>query len=82
VTITVGRTADGFYVEDDGTGIPESNRETVFETGYTTDPGGTGLGLHVVRTIAEAHGWRVDATDGSTGGARFEFTTETADGGR
>jgi signal transduction histidine kinase len=75
VTVTVGRTADGFYVEDDGPGIPESKRDRVFETGYSTDDDGTGFGLNIVRTVAEAHGWRVDVTEGSTGGARFEFTT-------
>ncbi|AZH24520.1 GAF domain-containing protein [Haloplanus aerogenes] len=75
VTITVGRTTDGFYIEDDGPGIPESEREKVFETGYSTDPEGTGFGLNIVRTIAEAHGWAVDVTEGAAGGARFEFTT-------
>jgi signal transduction histidine kinase len=75
VTITVGRTDDGFYVEDDGPGIPEGERETVFEAGYSTDPEGTGFGLNIVRTIAEAHGWEVDVTAAAAGGARFEFTT-------
>jgi len=79
VTITVGRTESGFYVEDDGPGIPESAREQVFETGYSTAAAGTGFGLNIVRTIAEAHGWRVAVTEGSTGGARFEFTTVDAE---
>ena len=79
VTITVGRTESGFYVEDDGPGIPESAREQVFETGYSTAAAGTGFGLNIVRTIAEAHGWRVAVTEGSTGGARFEFTTADAE---
>jgi two-component system OmpR family sensor kinase len=75
MTITVGRTDDGFYVEDDGPGIPETEREKVFEAGYSTDPEGTGFGLNIVRTIVEAHGWEVDVTAGRAGGARFEFTT-------
>jgi len=78
VTVTVGRTADGFYVEDDGPGIPESERDRVFETGYSTADGGTGFGLNIVRTVAEAHGWTVAVTEGATGGARFEFTTAGA----
>jgi len=79
VTITVGGTESGFYVADDGPGIPESMREDVFETGYTTSADGTGFGLDIVRTIAAAHGWRVAVVEGATGGARFEVTTADAE---
>jgi signal transduction histidine kinase len=72
-TVTVGRTDDGFYVADDGPGIPEDERERVFETGYSTAEGGTGFGLNIVRSIAEAHGWTVSVTESAAGGARFEF---------
>ena len=34
----------------------------------------TGLGLRIVDEIADAHGWDVRVTDGSTGGTRFEIT--------
>lgn len=76
VTITVGLLDDGtgFYVEDDGIGIPESEREAVFDDGYTTVKKGTGYGLSIVDRIATAHGWTATATEGSAGGARFEFT--------
>jgi PAS domain S-box-containing protein len=63
----------GFYVADDGTGIPESEREDVFEYGHTTAEEGSGLGLAIVRQVAEAHGWTVSLSDSETGGARFEF---------
>ena len=63
---------DGFYVEDDGPGIPRRKRESVFETGYTTGSGGVGLGLAIVDGVVSAHGWRVTVTEGSDGGARFE----------
>lgn len=74
VTVTVGLLADGFYVADDGTGIPEQDREDVFEIGYTTARTGTGLGLPIVCGIADAHGWDVTLTDGDSGGARIEIT--------
>jgi PAS domain S-box-containing protein len=71
MTVTVGDLADGFYVEDDGPGIPEDERGAVFDRGYSTTDG-TGLGLHIVGQIADAHGWDVSVTSGSEGGARFE----------
>jgi PAS domain S-box-containing protein len=76
VTVRVGRVGEtGIYVEDDGPGIPPSDRETVFEPGHTSAAGGTGFGLTIVKRIAEAHGWEVVVTDGRDGGARFEFDT-------
>ena len=63
----------GFYVADDGPGIPEEDRESVFEAGQTGEDGETGLGLTIVRRIAEAHGWEATVTEGEDGGARFEF---------
>ena len=77
VAIHVGSRSGGFYLEDDGPGIDPDERETVFEAGYTTNRDGTGFGLNIVREVAEAHGWSVDITDGSAGGARFEFTGVT-----
>jgi signal transduction histidine kinase len=72
VAVTVGAT-DVLYVEDDGPGIPAGERESVFESGYTTGAGNTGLGLAIVAEIADAHGWEVRVTEGADGGARFEF---------
>jgi PAS domain S-box-containing protein len=72
VTVHVGDLDDGFYVEDDGAGIPAEDRKQVFEPKYTTDDDGTGLGLTIVAEVAEAHGWRVVATEGRDGGARIE----------
>jgi PAS domain S-box-containing protein len=77
VSVTVGDRPDGFYVADDGPGIPPDERERVFDLGYTTTEDGSGLGLHIVRQIAEAHGWTVTATGSEAGGARFEFTGVT-----
>jgi len=74
VTVTVGELTDGFYVADDGPGIPEDVRENVLEAGFSTAESGIGLGLNIVQEIAEAHGWNVSLTDSAEGGARFEFT--------
>jgi signal transduction histidine kinase len=82
VTVRVGRFADdGIYVEDTGSGIPESDREAVFEPGHTSATGGTGFGLTIVKRIAEAHGWETAAVAGPEGGARFEFTGVDIDDG-
>jgi signal transduction histidine kinase len=73
VTVRVGAQPSGFYIEDDGPGVPDELREDIFESGTTTNAGGTGLGLSIVAAIAKAHGWSVEATEGTEGGARFEF---------
>jgi signal transduction histidine kinase/CheY-like chemotaxis protein len=74
VTVRVGDLDAGFYVEDDGPGIPPEERESVFEEGYSKSKAGTGLGLAVVEAVAAAHGWTVRITDGTMGGTRFEIT--------
>ena len=74
VTVTVGDLPDGFYVADDGPGIPLEERERVFQSGYSTAEGGTGLGLAIVREVARAHGWTVTVTGSADGGARLEVT--------
>lgn len=75
VTVTIGDLDSdrGFYVEDDGSGVPDGDRDQLFEPGYTTAQS-TGLGLPIVKQIADAHGWAVTVSSGSAGGARFEFT--------
>ncbi|WP_321169083.1 sensor histidine kinase [Halorubrum sp. CBA1125] len=66
--------ADGFFIEDDGPGIPEETRDRVFEAGYTTAGEGTGYGLKIVNEIVVAHRWEITVTDSDEGGARFEIT--------
>ena len=77
VTVSVGSLDDdrGFYLADDGVGIPESERERLFEFGYTTAASGTGFGLAIVEEIVHAHGWSIRVVDADGGGARFEIRT-------
>jgi PAS domain S-box-containing protein len=70
LTVTVGDLGGGFYVADDGAGLPGAG--DIFETGYSAAEDGTGFGLAIVERVADAHGWTVDALD--DGGARFEVS--------
>ncbi|AZH26226.1 PAS domain S-box protein [Haloplanus aerogenes] len=74
VMITVGDLPDGFYVADDGPGIPDADRGRVFDSDYSTSDEGTGFGLSIVREIAEGHGWSVAVDESDDGGTRIEFT--------
>jgi len=74
VVITVGELDGGFYIADDGPGIPVDKREQIFESGYSTTTEGTGFGLAIVQEIVTAHGWETSVTDSDAGGARFEIT--------
>jgi len=75
VRIEVGDLADdGFYVADDGRGIPADERDDVFEAGYSTAQSGTGFGLAIVQRVAEGHDWDITVTESDQGGARFEIS--------
>jgi signal transduction histidine kinase len=62
-------------VEDAGAGVPESDRERIFEPFYRADSAargsGSGLGLAIVRQIAAAHHGRVEYAPRPGGGSRF-----------
>mgnify|MGYP000224071865 CR=1 FL=1 len=73
LTVRVGPLSEGFYVEDDGQGIPIDDREAVLESGYSTATHGTGFGLAIVSEIATAHDWSISVTESDGGGARFEI---------
>jgi PAS domain S-box-containing protein len=74
VTVTVGNLDNGFYIEDNGCGIPEDEYDDVFTPGYSNSDDGTGFGLSIVDQIVAAHGWEIRLTEGTSGGARFEIT--------
>ncbi|WP_256403824.1 GAF domain-containing sensor histidine kinase [Halorubrum salinum] len=71
--------AGGFYVVDDGPGLPEGARDDVLKLGKTRSAKGTGIGLSSVTDIIEAHGWEL-AIPNTAGGARFEIRTDGATG--
>jgi len=74
-TLSVRTARDGAHVRlevcDTGPGVPEGMRQRVFEPFYSTKATGTGLGLAVVRRIAESHGGSAEVLDAPGGGARF-----------
>jgi PAS domain S-box-containing protein len=81
VRVVVVDTDGGFAVEDDGPGFPREDRDELFDPGVTSSADGTGFGLNIVRTLAEAHGWSVHATDAADGGARLEFEFDVVTNG-
>jgi nitrogen fixation/metabolism regulation signal transduction histidine kinase len=73
--IRVSLRRDGDYwvldVDDNGAGIPEALRETVFDPYVTTKHDGTGLGLAIVKKIVIEHGGNIAVGDADLGGARL-----------
>lgn len=66
-------------VKDEGPGIPEELRETLF-TGFVSKPvhgrrsGGAGIGLAIAHSVAQLHGGDIDVTNPESGGAEFVIT--------
>ncbi len=78
VVIGAQNTGAGFetWIADEGPGIPDAEKEMVFETFFrgaysTLLPGGTGLGLPIAREIARVHGGTIRIEDNAPGGTRF-----------
>ena len=73
---TDGDTRVLIEVADSGPGVPEGDREKIFEAFYTTklDGKGTGLGLPIVRNIVEQHRGHINVTRSDLGGAAFRVT--------
>ncbi|TGB13946.1 HAMP domain-containing sensor histidine kinase [Streptomyces sp. MZ04] len=86
--VTVATRTEGTWavlaVSDDGAGVPESEREHVFERfvrlddARTRDDGGAGLGLAIARDVAERHGGTLTVREAPGGGALFELRVPLA----
>ena len=76
LTLECARTAREVHlrVRDSGIGIPAGQVPRIFEPLYTTKPGGTGLGLYIVREILVAHEGRVTVESVEGQGTTFTFT--------
>jgi C4-dicarboxylate-specific signal transduction histidine kinase len=61
-------------VQDSGVGLSPKQKEHLFETFYTTKPGGLGMGLSICRSIIEGHGGRLWAEPNEGPGVTFQFT--------
>ncbi|MEV0254357.1 HAMP domain-containing sensor histidine kinase [Streptomyces sp. NPDC050732] len=81
--VTVSTRSDGAWavleVSDDGSGVPEGERERIFERfvrlddARTRDEGGAGLGLAIARDVAVRHGGTLVVCEAPSGGALFEL---------
>ena len=80
VTLTEEGGVARVIVEDDGPGVPEGDRERIFDPfsrldeARSRDTGGIGLGLPIARRSARAHGGDIDVGDSELGGARFAWS--------
>jgi len=81
ISITAGIDTDGMAhiaVADRGSGIVGIEPHALFDAFYTTKPDGMGMGLSISRSIVEAHGGRISATNNPGGGATISFTIPVA----
>jgi C4-dicarboxylate-specific signal transduction histidine kinase len=68
-------------VEDSGPGLDPVAMERIFEPLFSTKPGGLGLGLSICRSVVEAHGGRVWASQNMAFGSTFQFVLPAAANG-
>lgn len=73
ISIEAAENAIVINVRDNGTGLAQDMRGTLFESFVTNKPGGMGMGLSICRTIVEAHGGTLSAHDVEPCGAEFRI---------
>lgn len=67
-------------IEVDGVGIPDEKKDEIFKKGYKIgDASGSGLGLYMVKEIAESYGGTIEIKDSDIGGIRFGVRLKKAD---
>jgi signal transduction histidine kinase len=66
-------------VEDDGPGVPEKDREAIFDPYFTTKSDGTGLGLAIVKKVVLEHGGEIRCEASKLGGAAFVIALPRAE---
>jgi nitrogen fixation/metabolism regulation signal transduction histidine kinase len=73
VTATTDRGFVVLDVDDSGPGVPDDQRERIFDPYFTTKSDGTGLGLAIVKKVVVEHGGTIEALAGPGGGARIRI---------
>lgn len=76
IEIEISDTPAGWHVLDRGPGIPDAQKAQLFQRftrGETGGRDGTGIGLAIVKSVAEAHGATVSVADRPGGGSVFSF---------
>jgi C4-dicarboxylate-specific signal transduction histidine kinase len=61
-------------VQDSGVGIEPDHMDRLFNAFFTTKPAGMGMGLSICRSIIDAHGGKLSASNSMAGGAIFQFS--------
>jgi signal transduction histidine kinase len=62
-------------IEDDGVGIPDDEKEKIFDKGYKKGAeAGSGLGLHIAKVIVENYGGNIKVKDSKLGGVSFKIS--------
>jgi signal transduction histidine kinase len=67
-------------VNDTGPGLPPDKADELFVSFFTTKPQGSGMGLPISKSIVEAHGGRIWASNNGERGATFHFTLPPSSG--